>query len=63
MSNTINSIEIGLAKVAISNLRYMNNFKKQAVSKLLENPQVPAVKNPGLPIANINTGRIINIRV
>lgn len=38
----INNVDMGLAKVAISNLNYINKFKKQAISKLIET--VPLVK-------------------
>jgi hypothetical protein len=62
-------LEIALGRVAISNLRYIANFQKNAVRKLiLEQPQVPRLKISA-PKLNINTnlglkkGRIINMRV
>lgn len=62
-------LEIALGRVAISNLRYIANFQKNAVRKLiLEQPQVPRLKIFA-PKLNVNAnfglkkGRMINIRV
>lgn len=58
----INNVEMGLAKVGISNLNYINKFKKQAISKLLE-PVQPIKLNTAVPIVKLNKGSQINIRV
>lgn len=55
----INNVDMGLAKVAISNLNYINKFKKQAISKLIE--PVPLVKlKPGVSEAKM--GNKVNIK-
>lgn len=55
----INNVDMGLAKVAISNLNYINKFKKQAIAKLIE--PVPLVKlNSEVPIVKL--GNKVNIK-
>ena len=58
-------IEIGLARVGISNVKYMMNFKKQAVSRLL-NPsdfRINAIGGRRTRVAGIRPPSIKPIRV
>lgn len=62
MPRGIGNIDMGLARVAISNLNYIRRFQKQAISKLLEPVNAPRLRNPGVPPIKLgNKGRIISI--
>lgn len=61
MIKNVKGVEIGLAKVAISNLNYIRKFKKESVEKLLEQPQGFKVKSPGVPLVKLNIRSRIDI--